>query len=41
MPYNDRHWRNGACNGLFLLILEEKWPNYASGLKSAPNSDSF
>ena len=29
------------CNGLSLLIFEEKWPNYASGLKSAPNSDSF
>ena len=25
------------CNGLFLLIFEEKWPNYAS----APNSDPF
>ena len=24
-----------------LLIFEEKWPNYASGSKSAPNSDSF
>ena len=29
------------CNDLFLLIFEEKWPNYASGPKSAPNSDSF
>ena len=29
------------CNGLSLLIVEEKWPNYASGPKSAPNSDSF
>ena len=29
------------CNGLSLLIFEEKWPNYASGPKSAPNSDSF
>ena len=29
------------CNGLSLLIFEEKWPNYASGLKSAPNSDKF
>ena len=29
------------CNGHSLLIFEEKWPNYASGLKSAPNSDSF
>ena len=29
------------CNGLFLLIFEEKWPNYASGPKSGPNSDSF
>ena len=29
-----------ACNGLFLLIFEEKWPNYASEPKSAPNSDS-
>ena len=29
------------CNGLFLLIFEEKRPNYASGPKSAPNSDSF
>ena len=26
------------CNGLSLLIFEEKWPNYASGPKSAPNS---
>ena len=30
-----------ACNGLSCLIFEEKWPNYASGPKSAPNSDSF
>ena len=29
------------CNGLSLLIFEEKWPNYASGSKSAANSDSF
>ena len=29
------------CKGLSLLIFEEKWPNYASGSKSAPNSDSF
>ena len=29
------------CNGLYLLILKEKWPNYASGLKSASNSDLF
>ena len=29
------------CNGLSLLIFEEKWPNYASGPKSATNSDSF
>ena len=29
------------CNGLSLLIFEEKWSNYASGPKSAPNSDSF
>ena len=29
------------CNGLSLLIFEEKWLNYASGPKSAPNSDSF
>ena len=29
------------CNGLSLLIFEEKWPNYASVPKSAPNSDSF
>ena len=29
------------CNGLSLLIIEEKWPNYASGPKSAPNSDSI
>ena len=27
------------CNGLYLLIFEEKWPNYASGPKPAPNSD--
>ena len=26
---------------LSLLIFEEKWPNYASGPKSAPNSDSI
>ena len=30
-----------GCIGLFLLIVEEKWPNYASGPKFAPNSDSF
>ena len=29
------------CNDLSLLIFEEKWPNYASGPKSAANSDSF
>ena len=29
------------CNGLSLLIFEEKWPNYAFEPKSAPNSDSF
>ena len=31
------------CNSLSLLIFEElrKWFNYASGSKSAPNSDSF
>ena len=29
------------CNGLSLLIFEEKWLNYASGPKSPPNSDSF
>ena len=29
------------CNGISLLIFEEKWPNYASGPNSAPNSDSF
>ena len=29
------------CNGLSLLTFEEKWPNYASEPKSAPNSDSF
>ena len=29
------------CNGLSLLIFEAKWPNYASGSKSAPNSDFF
>ena len=29
------------CKCLSLLIFEKKWPNYASGLKSAPNSDSF
>ena len=29
------------CNGLSLLIFEEKWPNYASGPKSALNNDSF
>ena len=29
------------CNGLSLLIFEEKWPNYASAPKSAANSDSF
>ena len=28
------------CNGLLLLIFEEKWPNYAAGPKSVPNSDS-
>ena len=29
------------CNGLCLLIFKEKWPNYDSGPKSEPNSDSF
>ena len=29
------------CRGLSLLIFEEKWLNYASGPKSATNSDSF
>ena len=29
------------CNGFSLLIFTEKWPNYASGAKFAPNSDSF
>ena len=29
------------CNGLFLLIFDEKWSNYASGPKFAPNSASF
>ena len=29
------------CNGLSLLIFEEKWPNYANGRKFAPNSDLF
>ena len=29
------------CNGLSLLIFEAKWPNYAYGPKSAPNSDLF
>ena len=29
------------CNDLFLLIFEEKWPNYTGGPKTAPNSDSF
>ena len=29
------------CNGLSMLIFEEKRPNDASGPKSAPNSDSF
>ena len=29
------------CTGISLLILEEKWPNYACGQISAPNSDSF
>ena len=29
------------CNGLSLLIFKEKWPNYASGSKSASNSDLF
>ena len=29
------------CNGLSVLIFEKKWPNYASGPKSPPNSDLF
>ena len=29
------------CNGISLLIFEEKLPNYTSGPKSAPISDSF
>ena len=29
------------CNGLSLLIFEEKCPNYASGPKSAPNNDEM
>ena len=30
-----------GCNGLSLFIFEEEWPNYASGPKSAPNTNSF
>ena len=30
-----------GCSGHFLLIFEENWSNYATGAKSAPNSDSF
>ena len=26
------------CNGVSLLNFEEKWPNYANGLKFAPDS---
>ena len=29
------------CNGLSMLPSEEKWPNYASGPKFAPISESF
>ena len=29
------------CNGLSLLFFEEKCPNYVSGPKSVPNSNSF
>ena len=29
------------CNGLSVLIFEEKWPNYARGPIFAPNSDLF
>ena len=29
------------CNGLSLLIFEEKWSNYASGPKAAPDSNLF
>ena len=29
------------CNFFYLLIFEEKGPNYASWPKSAPNNDSF
>ena len=29
------------CNGLSMLVFEEKLQNYDSGPKSAPNSDSF
>ena len=29
------------CNSLSLLTFEEKWHNYGSGPKSAPNSDTF
>ena len=29
------------CNGLSLLIFEEKWFNYTSGPKSALKSDSI
>ena len=29
------------CNGLYLLIFEEKWRNYAAGPKSAANRDFF
>ena len=31
----------GCNNDLCLLIFEEKWPSYASGPKSAPNSGLF
>ena len=42
----QKYFRNGPitiaidCNGLCLLIFE-KSPNYVSGPKSAPNSDTF
>ena len=29
------------CSGFSLRIFKEKWPNFVSGPKSAPNSDSF
>ena len=39
--FNIVRWRSPLTVTASPLIFEEKWPNYTSGPKSAPNSDLF